>query len=43
MLHDQFPNINAVRTKSSPSTASDECTTVRVVARLIPSEVGIAS
>jgi hypothetical protein len=29
--------------KSNPSTASDACTTVRVVARLIPSEVGIAS
>ena len=37
------PNINAVRMKSPPSTASEEVTTVRVVALLTPSEVGIAS
>jgi hypothetical protein len=36
-------NIMAVRRKSSPSTASDAVTTVRVVARDTPSGVGWAS
>ena len=34
---------SAVKTKSRPNTASEDCTTVCVVAWLIPSEVGIAS
>ena len=42
-IRTQFPNINAVSTKSSPRTARDEWTTVRVVARLIPADVGMAS
>src|SRR5260363_448227 len=37
------PNMSAVNTKSSPNTASDENTTVRVVARATPSGVGFAS
>ena len=36
-------NISAVSRKSSPSTASEETTTVRVVARATPSGVGLAS
>ena len=44
-VHQLLPpvNINAVRTKSSARMASDEVTTVRVVARETPSAVGTAS
>ncbi len=35
--------MSAVKIKSSPKMAKAEFTTVRVVARLTPSEVGIAS
>ncbi|CFN70431.1 Uncharacterised protein [Bordetella pertussis] len=38
----QLPNIRAVRMKSSPRTASEPTTTVRVVARPTPSGVGRA-
>ena len=38
----QMLNISAVRMKSSPSTASEATTTVRVVARETPSGVGCA-
>src|SRR5690606_7064097 len=42
--HNQTPpSITAVRTKSSPSTAREEITTVWVVALPIPSEVGTES
>src|SRR5690606_8763785 len=42
--HDQpTPNITAVSRKSMARMASDEYTTVRVVAALMPSEVGTAS
>ena len=37
------PNITAVRKKSNPSTANEEYTTVFVVARAIPSDVGTKS
>ena len=36
-------NIDAVIRKSSPSTASEAITTVRVVARYTPSGVGLAT
>jgi hypothetical protein len=39
-IHRQIENIKAVSTKSSPSTAKDAITTVRVVARDTPSGVG---
>ena len=37
------PNIIAVSTKSNPNTAKEDCTTVSVVALLIPSDVGTQS
>src|SRR5690606_28708278 len=42
-LHQSTPNMTAVSRKSSASTASDEYTTVRVVAAAMPSEVGTTS
>jgi hypothetical protein len=36
-------NINAVKIKSNANTNNDDCTTVEVVAREMPSEVGTQS